>query len=170
MTSAEIIKSLKEKFGAAIVETVEEGSFQHAVVDSSKIADVCLFLRDDDDLKFDFLRVLGGRDLGEKFEVAYVLYSYKRHHNFALKTRTPRDNPSVPSVAKVWPAADWHERETFDMFGIKFEGHPDLRRILLPDDWEGYPLRKDYVYPKSYGGIELQRNEEGWPDPGPEPK
>ena len=170
MTPAEIIKVLKDKFGAAILEGVESGLFPNAVVESAKIVDICKFLRDDDDLKFDFLSVLGGRDLGEKLEVVYVLYSYNRHHTIALKTRTPRVNPSVPSVAKVWPAADWHERETYDMFGINFEGHPDLRRILLPDDWVGYPLLKDYVYPTSYGGIELQRKEEGWPDPGPEPK
>ena len=70
-----------------------------------------------------------------------------------IKVFCPRDNPSVPSVADLWPAADWHEREAYDMFGIVFDGHPDLRRILCADDWEGFPLRKDYVFPREYHGI-----------------
>jgi NADH-quinone oxidoreductase subunit C len=170
MTPEEIANKLKERFGEALLEVKVEGLMPFAVVDSSKIVEVCEFLRDDDDLKFDFLSCLGGRDLGEQFEVFYMLYSYNRRHSFTLKTRTPRESPHVPSVARVWRAAEWHEREAFDMFGIVFDGHPDLRRILLPPDWEGYPLRKDYVYPESYSGIKLRRDEEGWPDPGPKSK
>jgi len=170
MTPEEIGKRLKEKFGEAILELVVESKLPHAVVDPAKIVEVCVYLRDGDGLKFDFLSAEGGRDLGEKFEVFYLLYSYECHHSFALKARVPRDNPKAPSVAAVWPAANWHEREAYDMFGIEFEGHPDLRRILMPPDWVGYPLRKDYVYPESYGGITLRRDEEGWPDPGPKSK
>lgn len=167
MTPEEITNKLRERFGDAVQEVNLDGFLPFALVNSSKIAEVCEFLKDDDDLKFDFLSNLGGRDLGEQFEVFYMLYSYNRRHSFTIKTRTTRDNPHVPTVAGVWRAAEWHERETFDMFGIVFDGHPDLRRILLPSDWEGYPLRKDYVYPESYGGIKLLRDEEGWPDPSP---
>ena len=78
------------------------------------------------------------------------LYSMKHHHRYTLKCRLPRENPAVHTVESVWGVANWHEREAFDMFGIVFEGHSDLRRILCPDDWEGYPLRKDYKFPKSY--------------------
>ena len=170
MTPQEIGKALKDKFGDAITELALEGKLPHAVIDPAQIVEVCIFLRDDDDLKFDFLSNEGGRDLGDKLEVFYLIYSYNRHHSFALKTRFPKDDPRVPSVAGIWPAANWHEREAFDMFGIQFEGHPDLRRILLPPDWEGFPLRKDYKYPESYGGITLRRDEEGWPDPGPKPE
>ena len=167
MTPEEIGKALTDKFGDSIVELNLEGGMPHAVVDPTVVLQVCKFLHNDDDLKFDFLRNLGGRDLGEQMEVFYILYSYHYRHPFAVKTRFSRENPEVASVSEVWPAANWHERETFDMFGIKFEGHPDMRRILMPPDWVGFPLRKDYVYPKSYGNIDLRRDEEGWPDPGP---
>src|SRR4029079_19158049 len=83
----------------------------------------------------------------------YDLWSFEHRHMIAIKVFTPRDNPSVPSVADLWPAADWHEREAYDMFGIDFPGHSDLRRILCADDWEGFPLRKDYQFPREYHGI-----------------
>ena len=94
--------------------------------------------------------LLGGADYKDRIEVVYVLYSMKHHHRYTLKCRLPREAPSVHSVEAVWGVANWHEREAYDMFGINFEGHSDLRRILCPDDWEGYPLRKDYKFPKSY--------------------
>jgi NADH-quinone oxidoreductase subunit C len=78
---------------------------------------------------------------------------WKAAGEIAIRLRVPRDQASAPSVADVWPAAEWHEREVFDMFGVTFEGHPDLRRILCPDDWVGYPLRKDYEFPLEYQGI-----------------
>jgi NADH-quinone oxidoreductase subunit C len=74
-------------------------------------------------------------------------------NEIAVRVRVPRDGGHLPSVADVWPAADWHEREVYDMLGVTFEGHPGLRRILCPDDWEGHPLRKDYEFPKEYHGI-----------------
>jgi len=83
----------------------------------------------------------------------YVLYSMKHRHRYTLKCPISRETPSVPSVESVWGVANWHEREAYDMFGIVFEGHSDLTRILCPDDWEGYPLRKDYEFPKSYQGM-----------------
>ena len=82
-----------------------------------------------------------------------TLYSTTAEHGFAVKVYTDRANPHIASVMDIWPAADWHEREAFDMMGIIFDGHGDLRRILLPEDWVGYPLRKDYVFPREYHGI-----------------
>ncbi len=98
----------------------------------------------------DHLELLGGVDYKDRIEVVYVLYSMKHRHRYTLKCRLSRENPIVPTVESVWGVANWHERETFDMLGVVFEGHSDLRRILCPDDWEGYPLRKDYEPPKIY--------------------
>jgi NADH-quinone oxidoreductase subunit C len=83
-------------------------------------------------------------DYGEEFELVYRFRSIKKCESLTLKVRVPRDKPEVESVSSIWSGADWHEREVYDLFGIVFKGHPDLRRILLPEDWEGYPLRKDY--------------------------
>ncbi|MDI6900522.1 MAG: NADH-quinone oxidoreductase subunit C [Anaerosomatales bacterium] len=97
------------------------------------------------DLGFDLLGMLTAVDRGETFELVYRVRSREMSAAIFLKTEVPRDEPRIPSLVPLWPAADWQEREVYDMFGIVFEGHPDLRRILLPDDWEGYPLRKDYA-------------------------
>ena len=90
-------------------------------------------------------------------EIVYNLYSYKHRHLFALKVGAPRDNPVVPTVSTVWAHADWQEREAFDLLGLTFTGHPDLRRILMPEDWPGHPLRKDFVEPEEYHGISTSR-------------
>jgi NADH-quinone oxidoreductase subunit C len=105
------------------------------------------FLRNDPELEFDFLSDLTATDhvpLEPRFAVVYHMLSIRHRHTLRLRTWTPGTNPSVPSVTNIWPTANWHEREVFDLFGIRFEGHPDLTRILLPLDWEGHPLRRDY--------------------------
>jgi len=94
----------------------------------------------------------------DRFEVVYHLASLSHGHRIVLKAIVPRDDPHIASVAAIYPTANWHERETYDLMGIVFDGHPDLRRILLPDDWEGHPLRKDYVFPESYHGISNKYN------------
>ncbi|OGP59738.1 MAG: hypothetical protein A2V67_03025 [Deltaproteobacteria bacterium RBG_13_61_14] len=167
-TPAEIAERVQAQFGTAVLETVLEGRLPHLVVEAGRLQEVCAFLRESPELKFDFLSAVAGVDLGEQLQAVYLLYSYAHHHAFTLKVNAPRDNPVVPTVSGIWPAADWHERETFDLMGIRFSGHPDLRRILLPEDWVGHPLRKDYKYPESYDGITLRRDEEDWPDPGAE--
>jgi NADH-quinone oxidoreductase subunit C len=91
-----------------------------------------------------------------RLEVVYHLWSYEHAHGFVLKVHLPREDPRVPTVENVWAVANWHEREGFDMFGVTFVGHSDPRRILLPDDWEGYPLRKDWVDPDFYNGMHVK--------------
>ncbi|HXZ20302.1 MAG TPA: NADH-quinone oxidoreductase subunit C [Candidatus Acidoferrales bacterium] len=112
-----------------------------------QLARVAGFLRHEPELEFDFLSDLTATDhfpLEPRFAVVYHMLSLGHRHTLRLRTWTPGLNPAVPSVTTIWPTANWHEREVFDLFGIRFEGHPDLTRILLPLDWEGNPLRKDY--------------------------
>ena len=92
-------------------------------------------------------------------EIVYNLFSYQHRHVFTLKVHLDREAPSAPTVEKTWGVANWHEREAYDMFGIRFEGHSDLRRILLPDDWEGFPLRKDWEDPEHYNGMRVKVTE-----------
>lgn len=150
MNAQEIAALLTEQFGSRIIESKSDVVSPFSVVDPAAILEVSRFLCSDDRLAFDHLELLGGADYKDRMEVVYVLYSMKHRHRYTIKCRLPRENPSLSTVESVWRVANWHEREAFDMFGIVFEGHSDLRRILCPDDWEGYPLRKDYKYPTSY--------------------
>lgn len=147
---------LKRRFGDDVLELQEEGiSPPFAVVSPEKLPEIARFLRDEPRLSFDSLMCLSGVDYKDRFAVACHLHSMKERHRMGLKVFLPRENPSLPSVDAVWPAANFMERETYDLFGIVFEGSSDLRRILLPEDWEGHPLRKDYKYPESYHGIKV---------------
>ncbi|MCX7918937.1 MAG: NADH-quinone oxidoreductase subunit C [bacterium] len=114
------------------------------IVPANSIYPICLYLKETSDLAFDSLMCLSGVDRGENLEVVYHLFSMIHLHKVTLKVQTPRTDPKIPTVSTLWRTADWHEREVYDLFGIVFLGHPDLRRILMPDDWVGYPLRKDY--------------------------
>ncbi|MCS7015907.1 MAG: NADH-quinone oxidoreductase subunit C [Gemmatales bacterium] len=173
MGGAEIIAILVEKFGPRIQQTKPDAIDPYVVVDAGDLVDVCRFLRDDPRLQFDMLNCITGVDYCEPdpakapkagfephLEVVYHLSSFVKRHRFVVKVLLPRwkDNvpgqlPEVPTVTSIWPAANWHERETYDLVGVYFVGHPDLRRILLAEDWEGHPLRKDYVFPLEYHGI-----------------
>lgn len=169
----EIFEILKAKFGDAIIELNTKSPFEKVIIaDSLKIKEVSFYLRDLEELDFSSLVLLSGVDdaNGEKVEEAdgfksikggtlsiwYHLESMNLGHKIVLKVSTPRENPEVESVESVWRDADWHEREAFDMIGVKFLDHPDLRRILMPEDWEaGYPLRKDYRNPEFYQGMKV---------------
>lgn len=131
----------------------------HFRVRPDSIAGLCAFLRDQPDLHFDFLQSLTAVDWPKRDvqEVVYHLFSYRHRHSIVVKTEVPRGAPRLPSVAAVWPTANWQEREQFDLLGVVFEGHPDLRRILMPDDWVGHPMRKDFHEPKSYRGMPTSR-------------
>jgi NADH-quinone oxidoreductase subunit C len=155
MTLSAIANLLQQRFGTKILAAFPDDKHPRVHIDAVDVREVCEFLYREPSLKLDWLQNLSGVDYvaDDKMCVVYDLWSFDHRHTFAVKAYCPRENPHVPSVADLWPAADWHEREAFDMFGIIFDGHPDLRRILCADDWEGFPLRKDYVFPREYHGI-----------------
>jgi len=157
MTTVEIFGLLKEKFGDAILESKTEGvPSPYVAVAPHSVLNVALFLRDNEQTRFDVLMCLSGMDyMAGKFGVVYHLDSMPLRHKLTLKVHLTAENLHVQSVESVWKTADWHEREAFDMYGIVFDGHPDLRRILMPDDWEGYPLRKDFKVPQYYNGMKV---------------
>ncbi|HLG19451.1 MAG TPA: NADH-quinone oxidoreductase subunit C [Bdellovibrionota bacterium] len=157
MKADEIARLLKDRFGPVVLETVTETIQPWVRVEPAKIVEVAGFCRDSEQLEFDFLRSIAGVDYKEELELVYLLFSYTHRHEFKLKVRVPRENPEVPSVEGIWPAANWHEREQYDLLGFQFSGHSDLRRIMLPDDWEGHPLRKDYKERDSYRGVSTTR-------------
>jgi NADH-quinone oxidoreductase subunit C len=141
-----LVKKLKAQFGEAIGEASEFIGQLSVHVGREQIVDVCLFLRDDAEVPFNYLSDLTCVHYPDQveapFEVVYNLFSIPANERVRLKVRTA---DTVESVTSVWPAANWLEREVYDLFGVTFAGHPDLRRILLPPDWDGYPLRKDYA-------------------------
>ncbi|MCK4873762.1 MAG: NADH-quinone oxidoreductase subunit C [Phycisphaerales bacterium] len=155
LTPAQIVEILTEKLGDSAIEAHMDDSHPRIHIQDAQWRDLAEFVYNDPRLKFDWLSCITSLDYvaDEKLACCYDLMSYEHRHEFAVKVFTDRENPSIPSVADIWPAADWHEREAYDLMGIDFPGHPDLRRILLPEDWEGHPLRKDYVFPREYHSI-----------------
>lgn len=154
MTLQEIHGKLKAKFGDAIGEwATPEAGEGWIEVKAESWHEVAAHLKNDSALAFDYLRSISGVDYVEWIESVYHFLSYKHDHEATVKVKVTRENPSLASVMDLWPAADWHERETYDLLGIIFEGHDDLKRILLPEDWDGHPLRKDYKQPEEYHGI-----------------
>ena len=159
MTPQEISEKLAAKF-SGVSDIGLEAKLDAPVdptikVSPNHILEVAKFLRDDDDTQFDYLSCLSGVDLKGKLAVVYQLFSMVKRHKITIRVEVPTEYPSVPSVESIWRTANWHEREAFDLFGITFTGHPDLRRILLPYDWDGYPLRKDYQVPEFYNGMKV---------------
>jgi NADH-quinone oxidoreductase subunit C len=140
----DLVKRFRAKFGAALVEAIEDRKQAILTVDRVRLVEISLYLRDEE--KFDMLSNLTAVDWPKRekrFDVVLELYSFPKNERLRLKVHAA-DAEDVPSVVSVWPSANWQEREAFDMFGIVFSGHPELKRILLPDEWQGYPLRKDY--------------------------
>lgn len=171
--SQALLDRLKKKFGDKITGANSTNLDPWIEVAPESLADVCLYLRDEKDLRFNYLNCISGVDYLEldpkkaakvdwqpHTEVVYHLWSLTHKHSLVLKVILPRwkggvegELPEVPSVAAIWPTADWHEREVYDLGGVRFVGHPALRRILCPEDWVGHPLRKDYEMPLEYHGI-----------------
>jgi len=161
MTRDEIYSRLIDEFGHAPFEKNDEEFNEFIAVDPDRWYGVAKFLREDSDLYFDSLMCITGVDLGPKdedMEVVYDLHSMRHLHKITIKVIGPREEEfRVPSVESIWRIADWHEREIYDLFGILFDGHRNLRRLLLPDDWEGHPLRKDYEVQEYYHGIRVPK-------------
>jgi len=156
MTPQEIYDNLKTKFGDAVLEAKLDALQPWIRVSELHMKEISLFLHDEPDFKFDYLMCLSGVDYNNgTLGVVYHLASMTHKHKIVLKAISPKDNPHVQSVSSVWGTANWHEREAFDMYGIAFDGHPDLRRILCPDDYPGYPLRKDFKVPEFYNGMKV---------------
>jgi NADH-quinone oxidoreductase subunit C len=173
MTAADIAALLEQKFADRIRAKKLDAIDPFVVVEANDLAAVCHYLRDEPRLSFELLNCISGVDYLEPdakkapkagfephTEVVYHLSSFTHKHRLVVKVILPRwkDNqpselPEVPSVTSIWPTADWHEREVYDLSGVYFTGHPDLRRILLSEDWVGHPLRKDYEFPLEYHGI-----------------
>jgi NADH-quinone oxidoreductase subunit C len=155
MTVNEIHEKLKEQFGEEIGPLSEPKVDAFAVVKPERLVDVASFLKRTPGIELDHCNDLTALDWPKRnvIEVVYHLFSYRHRHGIVLKVEVDRAKPVVPSVEGVWKAANWLERECYDMFGVVFTGHPDLRRILLPDDWQGWPLRKDYQEAGGYHGI-----------------
>jgi NADH-quinone oxidoreductase subunit C len=147
ITGDPLIDRIRERFGDAITETVATLGQQIIRVNSASYLDLCNFLHDDEEALFDMCTDLTAihwpERAGQEFDVVALLYSVPKNRRLRVKVSVA-DGDACPSVTPIWAGADWMEREVFDMFGIRFEGHPDLRRILLPDDWPGHPLRKEY--------------------------
>ncbi|MGD0897819.1 MAG: NADH-quinone oxidoreductase subunit C [Thermoguttaceae bacterium] len=167
-----IHERLAGRFGAAVIGSDPAAVDPWIEVSAEGLCNVCRFLRDDPELRFDMLHCVTGIDYFEPdpkkaaadwqphLEVVYHLSSLVHRHRVVLKVSLPRWKdgvqgrlPEVPSVSRIWSTADWHEREVFDLVGVCFTGHPGLERILLPEDWQGHPLRKDYQPPSEYHGI-----------------
>ena len=160
MTAEEIYRHCLGHIPVETLGELAEGAAQPWVtVAPDSLLDVLTYLRDDPALAFGCLDCLTVTDLLDEgqMEVVYHLYSYEQKHLFVVKSRTGRDEPEVPSVTGIWPAANWYEREIYDLFGVNFTGHPDLRRLLLPEDWQGHPMLKDWQEQPFYNGMPTTR-------------
>uniref|UniRef100_Q3ASW6 NADH-quinone oxidoreductase subunit C n=1 Tax=Chlorobium chlorochromatii (strain CaD3) TaxID=340177 RepID=Q3ASW6_CHLCH len=157
--SAAAYTLIKEEFGDGVSEfDANETMPFFEVVDVERWTEIALFMREHPKLRFNYMACLSGVDYpaDNKLGIVCNLESLGEHnHRIAVKVKCDREGGAIPSVAYVWHTANWHEREAFDMYGMTFTGHPDFKRILCPDDWEGHPLRKDYKVQERYHGIKV---------------
>jgi NADH-quinone oxidoreductase subunit C len=158
MEPRQIAEHIRDRFPSEVKEIREFRGQVSVIMKKERIRELMRHLHDSPELHLDFLEDLCGVDyLGKKeprFEVVYQLQSLRHRHSIRIRAEVPADDCVMDSVVDIWAGADWHERECFDLFGIVFTGHPDLRRILLPEDWEGHPLRKDYPLKADLGESE----------------
>ena len=158
MKRKDLIELLQSKMGRSIVR-IEEMPNNDIIMEiyTDDLVPVMVSMKKDEDLRFTTLMNQLGVDYGESFAVIYNLYSFDLDNKLTVKVYMDKDNPEVDSVEHIFRGVNWFERETYDLLGIRFKGHGNLERLLLPPDWEGHPLRKDYVYPEVYNGLELKR-------------
>jgi len=150
-----VLTNLRERFGDAVRDVAGHRGEVTVELPRERLVEVCTWLRDHPSARFRLLSDLSGTDYPDRPDrlcVDYHLYSFDHNVRLRLKVRVSVEDPHVPSVTGVWPTADWHEREVYDFFGVRFDGHPNLIRILMPEDWQGYPQRKDYPL----GGVEVE--------------
>lgn len=167
MSFEEIIDRIIKQMGEIVLSQNAESSPPSIEISVDNLLPCFQFLYKDEQLYFDMLSCITGLDNGveaETMEVIYNLYSIPFDHHLMVKVTIPRAKPIVPTVSSIWKTADWLERETYDMFGINFTDHPDLRRILLPADWEGFPLRKDYEEQEVYRGVKVAYGDKDSPN------
>ena len=157
MTPQEIYERLKSEFGDAILDFKADVITEPWIrIAPDRTREIGLYLRDTPELQFDHLMCLSGVDNNDgTLGTVYHLFSMVHKHRLVFKAFVPKDNPQTQSVEWVWKAANWHERESYDLLGVIYTDHPDLRRILCPYDWEGHPLRKDYKLPEFYNGMRV---------------
>ena len=158
MEFAAIAQRLVSAFGTDVSSVTPPKGEPFVQISAARIVEAGRFLRDTPELAMDYLSCLSGVDFPDKgqIEIVYHLASIVHHHRLTVKVVLARETPQVPTVEGIWPAANWHERECWDLLGVVFMGHPDPRRILLPDDWEGHPLRKDYKVQEYWHGIKVE--------------
>jgi NADH-quinone oxidoreductase subunit C len=154
-------EKLKKEYSGKLLDIFEFRNDLNVVLKPEDITEICRFLKNDADLKYNFLSCITAADyLGirdKRFEVVYILFSIENHYRIILKVRI-NENEEIPSLTSLWNAANWQEREVYDMFGIKFAGHPNLKRILMDDDWVGHPQRKDF--PLTYEVPQFSHNKD----------
>lgn len=148
---------------SASAPKVENGE-PFIIVPAAEAHALLKFLKDDEDMSFDSLMCLSGADTGRELWVVYHLHSLTHLHKVAIKVVLPRENPSCDTISDLWAMADFFEREAYDLYGIQFKGHKDLRRIMNPPDWVGWPGRKDYEYPADYHGVPTLRDDQFFSD------
>ena len=162
-SSNDINQKVRKMIEENFEDSLGQGDDSFIYLKSDKWYEIATWLKSEESLMFDSLQCQMGVDIGDgNLESRYNLHSMVHDHYIEVRIIVPRSNAKVPSVEKIWRIADWFERETYDMLGIEYTGHRDLRRILLPDDWEGWPLRKDYVVQETYHGIVVPKVKEGW--------
>jgi NADH-quinone oxidoreductase subunit C len=158
--AAIVLDRLRRRFGDAILETSSDHGNDTAVVTRERVVEIAEFLRDDPELQFDMpidctcVDWQGRRE--PRFEVIYHLYSMQRHHRVRVKMRVAEQDPTCPSLTPTWRGLNWHEREAWDMYGVRFIGHPNLKRVLMYEEFTGHPLRKDYPIDKRQPLIEMR--------------
>lgn len=153
------VEKIRNAYPDAIEDIVDFRGERTIVVKPERIVEVCRLLQEDEDLGYNYMADISAVDYWPDemhFAVNYHLLSLPHNQRIRLKVYVDRENPALPTVTSVYPPANWYERECYDMFGIRFEGHPDLRRILMPADWEGHPLRRDY--PLGYEEVQFSHN------------
>ena len=158
MLLPDIIRLIQQQAADGVFTAAADGLHPHVRIKPERLFGVCRFLKDEPQLNFNLLRCISAVDWPQQalIELSYEVLSIQYNHAVAIKVMLDRACPEISSVSSVWPAAEWHEREAFDLMGVTFKNHPDPRRILMPDDWRGHPLRKDYQDLTDYHGLKIK--------------